>query len=128
MIVPSIMPLPLRVVVMVSVLFPVFKLPAVIIMVDTLILFSNVTDEVADLLTVILLNVDTPEIEAFGAPVNWTILVPALKVPLLFQLPIIVWVKLPASNVVEVAIVNALLTVILAPAVLVLPLERIRLL
>ena len=80
------------------------------------------------LLTVILLNADTPEIEVFVAPLKLTVLVPAVNIPLLIQLPFIVWLKVAALNVVDAAMVNALLTVIAAPAVLVFPLERIRLL
>jgi len=49
-------------------------------------------------------------------------------VPLLIQLPAIVWVNETALNVVDGAMVSALFTVIAAPAVFVPPLDSIRLL
>ena len=69
-----------------------------------------------------------PVIVALVAPVNCTMLVPAVKLPLLIQLPTMVWVKLTASNVTEGEMVIVLFIVTAAAAVFVPALDKIRLL
>lgn len=121
------MPLPVRVTVIVSVLLPVVMVPVVIFTVPTLTLLSRLTSALEeDLLMVRLLNVVVPLMETLFVPVNAIVPDEAVKVPELTQLPRTVCVKVEALNVVEDAMVISPFTVMAPPAVLVLPLDRIR--
>ena len=87
---PSIMPAPVLVVVMVNVLVPVVTLPSVILMVATETLLCTSTTLVpAVLLILIILKVVAPVTVASLGPLNSTVLVPAVNVPLFIQLPFI---------------------------------------
>ena len=86
--VPKIMPLPVLVVVMVMVFAPVSSVPKVISNVGTETLLLSVmvfTDAV--LFIVKILKVVAPVMVLFDAPLNCTVLVPAVNVPLLIQSP-----------------------------------------
>ena len=86
-ILPRIMPLPVLVSVMVSVLVPVEMIPLVIFTMAAEILLCN-TVVVVELLVLLvrILNVVAPLIVE-ASPKNCTVLVPGINVPLLVQLP-----------------------------------------
>lgn len=87
-IVPRMMPFPVRVEVIVTALLPVCIVPVVIFNVATLTLLLSVTVLVDEFLLIVnVLNVVAPVIVASLEPVNWTVLVPAVNVPLLIQFP-----------------------------------------
>src|SRR5689334_1858496 len=110
-ILPKIMPLPVRSVVMVTVLaVPVLKVPKVMFRLGTLMLFARLTTFVlADLLTVRILNVVlvVPPMLASAAPLKLMVLAFWVKVPLLIQFPAMVCVKLLPSNVALLPIVRS---------------------
>lgn len=121
-------PFPVRVVVIVIVLLPVFIEPFVILTVATEILLRRFILLLAeDLLMVNILKVVAPLIAASAAPPNVMVLVAAVKLPEFVQLPARVWVKDDALKVVDAPMVRSPFTVIAPPAVFVLPLDRIRL-
>lgn|SRR6185312_377137 len=127
--VPIIMPFPVRVLVMVILFEPVSILPLVMLRIGTEILFNKVTVEVAaDLFIVRILKVVTPPMVELLLPVNWTVLVEGVNVPLFTQLAKIVCVYEPPANVVNDEIVIVPLTVTFPAAIFVFPFERIRLL
>lgn len=85
--VPKMIPLPVRVEVMVILFEPVSILPVVMFTVAAVISFDNVTVMVdVDLLMLRILNVVTPVIAALVVPVNCIVLVAGVKVPLFTQL------------------------------------------
>lgn len=124
---PRIMPLPVRVVVILTILLPVFKVPLVILIVPAFTLFCRPTSITPEaLLMVSVPKVVAPVIKDGRLPANAMVPAPGVKFPWLIQLPFTVWVKLPALKVVLVAIVIWPLAVMAALAVFVLPLERVR--
>src|SRR5262249_2518794 len=126
-IVPMMMPLPERVEVIVRVLLPVSILPLVIVtdVADTLLLRTRMFEEEL-LFTVNPLNVVAPETEASSTPMNCTVLVPGVNVPLLIQLPLSECEKVPPSNVTPLEIVRSPFTATAAPALLVPPPDNVR--
>ena len=114
---------------MVIVLLPVYIVPVVMVRVAVLTLLFSVKlfDELV-LFKVNILNVVAPVICASAAPVNCTVLVDAVKLPVLLKLPKRVWVKELASKVAPLETVIFPLTVIAPAAVLVPPLDTVRLL
>ena len=112
---------------MVIVLAPVNNCPVVIFTVGALTLLCKVTLVADDALFMVrILKVVAPEIEDAVLPVKEIVLVPGVKLPLLVQLPLSVWVKLPALKVVPVAMVNPPLVVMADNAVFVFPLDSTR--
>ena len=75
-----------------------------------------------------LLKVVGPLIYAVAGPKNSTVLVPAVKFPLLFQFPYIEWVCEEALKFVPDPIVKLWVVVIFPVAVFVLPFDKTRLL
>lgn len=121
-IVPSIMPLPVRVPVIVTVLDPPNILPAVILMVAALMLLFKVTVVVAVLLfTVRMLKAAPPVMLVFAVPLNVMVLVDGVNVPLFIQLPLMVCVNVAALNVTPGLIVKLPLGKTAPSAVLVPP-------
>lgn len=114
--------------VIVTVLLPVVMVPVVMFSVPTLTLLSKPSSRLEeDLFRVRLAKVVAPLIVVFNVPVNAMVPEEAVKVPLLIQLPSMVWVKVDALKVVEAAMVRSPFTVTAPPAVLVLPLDSVRL-
>lgn len=112
---------------MVMVLVPVCINPVVMLSVGTLILLLSWTMIDEDvLLSVSILKVVTPVMDDALLPVSVTVLVPAVNVPELVQLPFNVWLKLPALKVVPVEMVISPLVVMAPVAVLVFPLDTVR--
>lgn len=88
---PKIMPLPLRVFVIVSVLMPVCKVPLVILITGTEILFKRVTTLTDELLLIVrILKVLVPLMFEFADPKKLIVLEPGVKVPVFTQFPAIV--------------------------------------
>ena len=104
--VPSMMPFPFLVEVMVSVFEPVDIEPVVMFTTLAEIWLASVTTDDASLFIVNVLNVVAPLTAAFKVPVICTVLVPGVKVPLLYQLPRSVCINEPAANVVDEPIVR----------------------
>lgn len=125
---PRMIPLPVRVVVMVSMLLPVFMKPVVMLMVATLTLLSRSARRLPDdLLRVMILKVVAPVIVVLVLPENTMVLEDAVKLPAIIQLPSRLCVNDDALNVVEAAMFRSPFTVMAPAAVLVLPLETVRL-
>ncbi len=128
MIVPSIIPGPVRVVVIVTEFAPVSIFPAVMFNVATLILLFRLTTLAVPLPTVSTLNVVAPDILASSVPFKESVDVDAENTPLFTKFPARLWVNVPASNVVPAPIVNVPLITRPAAGVLVLPFCTIMLL
>ena len=79
-----------------------------------------------DLLSVRILNEVAPVIDTLEVPVNCTVPVEGVNVPLFIQLRNTVCVYVPDAKAVEASMVISQLTVIAPAAVLVLPLDKIR--
>jgi len=120
-------PVPVRVVVMVSVLVPVLMLPLVMFTVGTLILFSRVTVLAAELLLMVkILNVVAPLMVTSATPAKLVVPVAAVNVPLFTKFEYRVCVKEDALKVVDGSIVKIPFVLIAPPAVLVLPFVSVR--
>ena len=124
-----IIPFPVLVVVMVTVFAPVSSVPRVMFSVATETLLNKVMVTVdEELFMVSILNVVAPLMVAFWVPKSSTVPDPAVKLPLLTQLLYTEWVKVPEIKVVPVPIVMSLFIVIEPAAVLLPPVEKLRLL
>lgn len=125
------MPVPARLMVIVSVFIPVAIFPEVIFTVAAPTLLATViTDAPEVLLTVKILKVVAPVIVASLAPLNVTVAVPvpALKIPLFVKFLCTACENVPALNVVEELRVKSPATVTPAAAFLVFPFAMMRLL
>lgn len=80
-----------------------------------------------DLFTVSVLNAEAPVMDASAAPVNEIVLEPAVNVPLLMKLPLIVCVNVPAEYVTPEPIVRSPFTAEAPAAVFVPPFENVKL-
>lgn len=121
-IVPRMIPFPVRDEVIVTALLPVCNSPVVIFSVETLTLLLSVTVFVEALLLMVKVeNVVAPAMVTLVLPRNWIVLVPAVNVPLFVQLLLIECVNVLALSVEFAPIVKSPLTVNPPPAVFVPP-------
>lgn len=124
---PKIMPLPLRVFVIVSVLMPVCKVPLVILITGTEILFKRVTTLTDELLLIVrILKVLVPLIFEFDDPERLMVLASGVKVPEFIQFPAKACVNALPANVVKAAIEKLPFTVSAPVAVFIFPLDKLK--
>lgn len=123
------LPFPVLVLSIVSVLEPVNKVPLVMLMVLTDMFEPSMTSVSAVVLLIVrILNVVFPMILEVTVPVNWIVLLPAVKDPLLIQSLMMECANAPGLKVVDVPMVIELFIVMAPNAVFVFPPDNVRLL